>query len=306
MPYGIFRHVILPLSRPALVTTAIFSFIWTWNDFFRQLVYLSDLRDYTVPVALTLFIDSTSQSAVGPMFAMSRAVAAAGVPVLRRVPADAGRGHQHQRTQGLNRRLPLTDQATTIRHDWRDTLRNATDLALLGLIGTVAALPVVTAGAAVATASAALHHWIEHDSWPGSRPVLRGFLRAVPAGAGATAIAALAATLLGGNLLVLHRGLVPGGPALIVVTAILTVAAGGLAGMTVVQVGRQGGRGWRTAARLAGRTALRRPAAPLASAGVLALASTLGLLVLPLLTPVLAGYALFALHAVTRRTAIPR
>ncbi|MEU8300788.1 carbohydrate ABC transporter permease [Micromonospora sp. NPDC048909] len=69
--YGIFRYVILPLSRPALVTTAIFSFIWTWNDFFRQLVFLSDLEDYTVPVALTLFIDSTSQSAVGPMFAMS-------------------------------------------------------------------------------------------------------------------------------------------------------------------------------------------------------------------------------------------
>jgi multiple sugar transport system permease protein len=69
--FGIFRHVILPLSRPALVTTAIFSFIWTWNDFFRQLVFLSGLDDYTVPVALTLFIDSTSQSAVGPMFAMS-------------------------------------------------------------------------------------------------------------------------------------------------------------------------------------------------------------------------------------------
>jgi len=70
-PYGIFRHVILPLSRPALVTTAIFSFIWTWNDFFKQLVFLSDLKDYTAPVALTLFIDSTSESSVGPMFAMS-------------------------------------------------------------------------------------------------------------------------------------------------------------------------------------------------------------------------------------------
>jgi multiple sugar transport system permease protein len=70
-PYGVFRHVILPLSRPALVTTAIFSFIWTWNEFFRQLVYLSDLSDYTVPVAMTLFIDSTGQSAIGPMFAMS-------------------------------------------------------------------------------------------------------------------------------------------------------------------------------------------------------------------------------------------
>lgn len=70
-PFGVFRHVILPLSRPALVTTAIFSFIWTWNDFFRQLVYLSDLDRYTVPVALTLFIDSTGQSSVGPMFAMA-------------------------------------------------------------------------------------------------------------------------------------------------------------------------------------------------------------------------------------------
>ena len=70
-PYSIFQHVILPLSRPALVTTAIFSFIWTWNDFFRQLVFLSELEDYTAPVALTLFIDSTSESSVGPMFAMS-------------------------------------------------------------------------------------------------------------------------------------------------------------------------------------------------------------------------------------------
>jgi multiple sugar transport system permease protein len=69
--YKVFRHVILPLSRPALVTTAIFSFIWTWNDFFRQLVYLSELKDYTAPVALTLFIDSTSEASVGPMFAMS-------------------------------------------------------------------------------------------------------------------------------------------------------------------------------------------------------------------------------------------
>jgi multiple sugar transport system permease protein len=70
-PFGIFRYVMLPLSRPALVTTAIFSFIWTWNEFFRQLVYVSNLQDYTLPVAMTLFIDSSGQSAIGPMFAMS-------------------------------------------------------------------------------------------------------------------------------------------------------------------------------------------------------------------------------------------
>jgi multiple sugar transport system permease protein len=69
--FSVFRHVVLPLSRPALVTTAIFSFIWTWNDFFRQLVYVSDLEKYTVPVALRLFIDSQGQSEIGPMFAMS-------------------------------------------------------------------------------------------------------------------------------------------------------------------------------------------------------------------------------------------
>lgn len=70
-PYGVFRHIILPLSRPALVTTAIFSFIWTWNDFFTQLVYLPSLTSYTVPIGLRLFIDSTGQTSLGPMFAMS-------------------------------------------------------------------------------------------------------------------------------------------------------------------------------------------------------------------------------------------
>lgn len=70
-PYGIFWHVILPLTRPALVTTAIFSFIWTWNDFLPQLIYLNDLEDRTVPVALRGFLDSSGQSDIGPMFAMS-------------------------------------------------------------------------------------------------------------------------------------------------------------------------------------------------------------------------------------------
>ncbi|MER7459285.1 carbohydrate ABC transporter permease [Micromonospora sp. NPDC126480] len=70
-PYGVFRYVILPLARPALVTTAIFSFIWTWNDFFTQLVYLPSPTSYTVPIGLRLFIDSSGQTSLGPMFAMS-------------------------------------------------------------------------------------------------------------------------------------------------------------------------------------------------------------------------------------------
>jgi multiple sugar transport system permease protein len=69
--YGIFWHVILPLSRPALVTTAIFSFIWTWNDFLTQLVYLSGVENYTIPVGLRMFQDSGGEKQIGPMFAMA-------------------------------------------------------------------------------------------------------------------------------------------------------------------------------------------------------------------------------------------
>jgi multiple sugar transport system permease protein len=70
-PVGTFRHVVLPLLRPALVTTAIFTFIWTWNDFFSQIIYLNDPSRFTLPLALQIFVDQTTQSAFGPMFAMS-------------------------------------------------------------------------------------------------------------------------------------------------------------------------------------------------------------------------------------------
>ena len=70
-PFGIFRHVMLPLARPAIVTTAIFSFIWTWNDFFTQLIYLNSPDNYTVPIGLRLFIGGEGQTELGPMFAMS-------------------------------------------------------------------------------------------------------------------------------------------------------------------------------------------------------------------------------------------
>jgi pectin-derived oligosaccharide transport system permease protein len=68
---GIFLRIILPLMVPALATTAIFTFIWTWNDFFSQLIYLTDPHMYTVPVALRGFVDSTSSTSWGSMFAMS-------------------------------------------------------------------------------------------------------------------------------------------------------------------------------------------------------------------------------------------
>jgi multiple sugar transport system permease protein len=69
--FGFYWRVIVPLSLPALVTTAIFTFIWTWSDFFTQLIFLYSESLYTVPVALRSFIDSTGNSSYGQLFAMS-------------------------------------------------------------------------------------------------------------------------------------------------------------------------------------------------------------------------------------------
>jgi len=69
--FQIFSRIILPLLLPALVTTSIFTFIWTWNDFFSQLIYISDPRKLTVALALRSFMDAMGQSAMGSLFAMS-------------------------------------------------------------------------------------------------------------------------------------------------------------------------------------------------------------------------------------------
>lgn len=69
--FRIFFRVLMPLMGPALATCAIFTFIWTWSDFFTPLIYLTDPNSYTVPVALKGFLDATSGSNWGAMFAMS-------------------------------------------------------------------------------------------------------------------------------------------------------------------------------------------------------------------------------------------
>ncbi|WP_407659285.1 carbohydrate ABC transporter permease [Jiangella rhizosphaerae] len=69
--FRIFWRIIMPLCLPALATTAIFTFISVWNDFYSQLIFVTDPDLYTVPVALRTFVDSQGESAWGPLFAMS-------------------------------------------------------------------------------------------------------------------------------------------------------------------------------------------------------------------------------------------
>ena len=69
--YGIFFRIILPLIKPSLVTTAIFSFMWRWDDFLAPLLYLSSPVQYPVSYALKMFSDPTAGSDWGAMFAMA-------------------------------------------------------------------------------------------------------------------------------------------------------------------------------------------------------------------------------------------
>lgn len=70
-PWRVYWKIMLPLSTPVLATAAIFTFIWTWDDFFGPLIYLSDMRQYTVMLGLRSFTDSTGLSDYGGLFAMS-------------------------------------------------------------------------------------------------------------------------------------------------------------------------------------------------------------------------------------------
>jgi multiple sugar transport system permease protein len=69
--FGIFWRIILPLIVPALITSAIFSFYWTWEDFLTPLVYLNQPRLYTISLALRTFADPSAATDWGAIFAMS-------------------------------------------------------------------------------------------------------------------------------------------------------------------------------------------------------------------------------------------
>lgn len=69
--WKLFAKITFPLSVPAVITTAIFTFMWTWNDFFSQMLYISSINKFTVALALRQFVDATGNSAWGALFAMS-------------------------------------------------------------------------------------------------------------------------------------------------------------------------------------------------------------------------------------------
>ncbi|MBV1853183.1 hypothetical protein [Catellatospora tritici] len=183
---------------------------------------------------------------------------------------------------------------TTSGTDWRDTLRDAADLALAGIVVTVAALPVLTAGAALATGAEAVHLRFAEGRWPALGDLVRIFGRRLLPGAAAVLAVLTAASLLALNVWWLRSGAVPGGGPLLVATYAVGVALTGAVALTVPLLGR--GYGYRRALR----TAFTRPPLIAAAGAIVLLAALLGTL-LPVTAPLLVGYVLLALYALAAR-----
>jgi len=70
-PITILIRIILPLCIPAIVTMIVFSFIWTWDDFMGQLIYISEVIRFTVTLALHVSLDAQVSINWGSLLAMS-------------------------------------------------------------------------------------------------------------------------------------------------------------------------------------------------------------------------------------------
>lgn len=58
--YGIYAKIVLPLSKPAIATLTIFTFVNTWNDFLGPYLYLTKQKLKTIQIGLRMFIGQYS------------------------------------------------------------------------------------------------------------------------------------------------------------------------------------------------------------------------------------------------------
>ncbi|MDY7093973.1 MAG: sugar ABC transporter permease [Acidobacteriota bacterium] len=77
----IFVRIILPLAKPAVAVTALFSFMTAWNEFILALTFLDNEMMYTAPVGLRFFVGGYAEQQWG-YFAAGSIVAAVPVVVL--------------------------------------------------------------------------------------------------------------------------------------------------------------------------------------------------------------------------------
>lgn len=69
--FTVLSRVLLPLCKPAIFSVGIFQFMWTWNDFFNSIIYISSVKKFTVSLGLRLSLDASSAVSWNQVLAMS-------------------------------------------------------------------------------------------------------------------------------------------------------------------------------------------------------------------------------------------
>ena len=64
-----FNRIILPISAPALATMAIFSFVYSWNNYLPPLMILNSESLYTLPLWINLLNANTHEVNYGALYA---------------------------------------------------------------------------------------------------------------------------------------------------------------------------------------------------------------------------------------------
>lgn len=69
--FGIYWKIVMPLTKPAIITVTIFCFLWNWDDFLGHLLYINSVDKYTVGLALKMINDAQAGAEWGQVLAMS-------------------------------------------------------------------------------------------------------------------------------------------------------------------------------------------------------------------------------------------
>ena len=114
--YGIWARIILPLSKPALASLALLTFVNTWNDYMGPFIYLTSNDHWTIQLGLQSFIGQFDAEYAMIMTGSVLSVAADPGDLPAR-PAVLHRGHRDVRDEGMSAGPGLAKPVSRIPYD---------------------------------------------------------------------------------------------------------------------------------------------------------------------------------------------
>lgn len=162
--------IVLPVCRPALIASAVFTFVNAWNDFMGPLIYRNEPGKCTVSLGLKMFVDQEGLANYGGMIAMSLVAL---LPVLAFFLAFRRRLIDGMATSGLKGRGEPRDRSMTeARAESRPEpgesrfsrgFALSAECPLTGVWIALAALPLDTCPAAFAAGARHLRRRLAHE-----------------------------------------------------------------------------------------------------------------------------------------------